>query len=128
MLTLVAATLLAQAAPAPGIRLACRGTGGSNETFQGFEDQADILLGPVKNAMRVPRKILPRIRGGSEGWFDIFDLEVTADAYVGRVKINPLNRPRFRIDRRTGVLSLDGRSGQFAGQCQKVAEDAPQQF
>lgn len=58
--------------------------------------------------MRLPSHLLPEMHGGDAGWFKVKRLEVTEQAITGRVAVNFLHNPSFRIDRMTGELSSSG--------------------
>lgn len=71
--------------------------------------------------LRLPSALLPQLRGGNAGWFKVSNLVVSENEISGRVAINFLSRPTFRIDRRTGEISS---SGGFHGLC--AADDLTQ--
>ena len=95
---------------------------------EGFEDQTDVVIENGTGRIRLPRMMLPRLRGGKDGWFELDDLETSATAYSGTAKVNLINHPKVRIDRRTGVISIDGKAGHYVGQCEDVQADAPVKF
>lgn len=123
------------------LRLICRGTGehrvenfgtafafsrrGTSTAFGvgtqmdqfGEQLDIDIISGRVK--VRVPRRMLPKLHGGVNGWFDVSELVIEADEIRGKVKLNFNEHPNLRVDRRTGSVALDGKVGSFAGQCEK---------
>ena len=70
--------------------------------------------------------MLPRIAAKSNnGWFPIYDLVLGKDEISGRYTLNSMNKPRFRIDRRTGVIEAKGAS-YFHGLCRKASAAPPQ--
>jgi hypothetical protein len=84
-----------------------------------FDDQVNVdLADDGTGRIRMPRAMLPRIHGGSDGWFQIKDVERTDTEITGKVQVNFMNSPRLRLDRLTGRISLNGRSGDYAGECQ----------
>ena len=83
------------------------------------------IYGPI-GRIKLPSGILPVLRGGDDGWFEINDLSVGSREITGRVRINALNKPRMRIDRNTGIITLDGGSNSFNGQCEPYSRDADQ--
>ena len=123
------------------LRLICRGTGehrvenyGTAFAFSGrgnstalavgtqmnqFGDQMDIDINAGKVRVRVPRRMLPKLHGGEGGWFDVGELVIGGDEITGKVRLNFNEHPNLRIDRRSGSVSLDGKVGSFAGQCEK---------
>jgi hypothetical protein len=84
-----------------------------------YEDQVNIDLDDNGGGkIRMPRRLLPPIHGGSDGWFDIknihkSDLEITAS-----VGVNFVNQPKLRLDRVSGRISINGKNGDYAGECQ----------
>jgi hypothetical protein len=95
---------------------------------QGFEDQADIRLFSGDDRIRMPRTMLPPIRGGKDGWFKLKDVVADARSIHATVAINFINHPKLFIDRVTGTISISGKAGDFAGQCQAMTSDAPAKF
>lgn len=81
--------------------------------FEMSGDTARILMPPA---------MTPPINGGSEGgWWNVTGLEVTPQAITGRFSLNPLNRPRVRIDRMAGTIEVDGSFRYyFLGQCEAI--------
>jgi hypothetical protein len=129
-------------APAGEMNLICRGRGtamtavgretGTVRTNQGYaaqgqnvreslvdyETTAGFRLTGGVATMRVPNMFLPPIAGGRGGWFKVKDLRVTDSEISGKVAINFMNTPSFRIDRITGELST-----QYGFQAQCDAQD-----
>jgi len=84
-----------------------------------FDDQVNIdLAQDGKGQIRMPRAMLPKIRGGKDGWFEIKDVVKGQDEITGTVQVNVFNSPKLRIDRIRGHISLSGKSGDYAGVCQ----------
>lgn len=143
MITLI---LLAQAAATQPLNLTCIGGGTANKPkmatiwgggeslsiqgrrHQGFADQVDVRLFSGDDRIRMPRTMLPAIRGGEDGWFRVKGLEADERSIRGTVKVNMLNNPKLHIDRVTGTISLSGKAGDYTGQCEAVAADAPAKF
>ena len=95
---------------------------------QGFADQVDIRLFSGDDRIRMPRTMLPPIHGGSDGWFRLKDVVANARSVGAKVAVNFMNSPKLFIDRVTGTISISGKAGDFAGQCQAVRGDAPARF
>ena len=105
------------------------GSGTSSSTTyipraQAFDDQMDLFIENGEGRIRVPRVMLPLIRGGENGWFKLKNVEFGANELIASVAINVINNPKLRIDRRTGVVNLSGKAGDFVGRCQTAP--APQ--
>lgn len=92
----------------------------------GFEDQAQVWIEGEEGRVRMPPSMLPPIRGGEDGWFKLSSIEITENEIRATVKVNPLNNPKLRLDRLTGAISLSGKAGNYAGQCQKFDPAAVQ--
>lgn len=93
------------------------GTATSTESV-GFNDQVDLNIDGAQGTIRMPRSMLPVLHGGKGGWMDVKNLVVTDREITGSVSVNPLNSPKLRVDRLTGTLTLNGKSGSFTGECQ----------
>ena len=85
---------------------------------QDFADQVDVRLFDGDDRIRLPRTMLPPIRGGKDGWFKLKN--VVAD--------NFMNNPNVFIDRVTGTISISGRAGDYSGRCEAIPADAPAKF
>ena len=95
---------------------------------QGFADQVDVRLFGGDDRIRMPRTMLPPIRGGSDGWFKLKNVVADARSVRAKVAVNFINSPKVFIDRVTGTISISGKAGDFAGQCEAVNGDAPAKF
>lgn len=95
---------------------------------QGFSDQVDVRLFNGDDRIRLPRTMLPLLRGGKDGWFKL--KKVVADARTIRAKaaVNFINNPNVHIDRVTGTISISGKAGDYSGQCEAMTTDAPAKF
>lgn len=95
---------------------------------QGFADQVDVRLFSGDDRIRLPRTILPPIRGGKAGWFKLKNVVATDRTITASAAVNLLNNPKVHIDRVTGTISISGRAGDYTGACEAVADDAPTKF
>lgn len=94
-----------------------------------FEDQVNLWVEGDKGSIRMPRTMLPAIRGGKDGWFEIKSLKITDTEITGKVGINFMNNPNLRIDRITGVINISGKAGDYVGRCKKYnIESSPRAF
>lgn len=82
-----------------------------------FDDQVNLTIDGAEGRIRMPRTMLPPIRGGENGWFKIKNIEITDIEITGSVAVNFMNNPRLRIDRLTGNISLSGKAGDYSGSC-----------
>lgn len=96
---------------------------------QGFGDEVALFIEDGEGRVRMPRAMLPTIRGGEDGWFKLGNVEVNDKEITASVKVNPFNNPKLRIDRYTGAISISGKAGDYTGQCQHfVPEETERQF
>lgn len=132
----------AQVTPASRLELACMGGGAANKVDQatanawdnhgnsasanvvgtrsvGFQDQVNLWVEGSEGRVRMPRSMLPPIRGGEDGWFKLKNIEVSDREITASVAVNALNNPKLRVDRYTGMISISGKAGDFTGRCQK---------
>lgn len=87
------------------------------ERSQGFEDQVNLRIQGNEGRLRMPRTMLPAIRGGDDGWFKLHDIKLKANEITASIGVNFINNPRLRLDRYTGAISISGRAGDYTGQC-----------
>lgn len=84
-----------------------------------FDDQVNLWIQEDKGRLRMPRVMLPLIRGGKDGWYKIKNAKVGQGEITGSVAVNFMNNPKFRIDRRNGYIAMSGKSGYYSGRCSK---------
>ncbi|NTZ41510.1 hypothetical protein G7A66_00060 [Altererythrobacter sp. SALINAS58] len=127
---------------APRFDLVCLGAGSANKVTNGsvsawdsagnygtanivgnravpFDDQVNLWIEGESGQIRMPRAMLPLIRGGEDGWFKVKSIEIGEDEITGSIAVNPFNNPKLRIDRITGAISISGKAGNYSGQCTK---------
>lgn len=95
---------------------------------QGFADQVDVRLFAGDDRIRMPRTMLPAIHGGRDGWFELKNVVADARSIRAKVAVSIVNSPKVFIDRLTGTISISGKAGAFAGQCEAVDSDLPAKF
>ena len=91
-----------------------------------FDDQVNLWIEGGEGRIRMPRAMLPPIRGGEAGWFKIKSIEITENEIRGSVAVNVLNNPKLRIDRITGSISISGKAGDYSGRCRSYDPDTVQ--
>lgn len=84
----------------------------------GFDDQVMVEINGATGRIRMPRAMLPPVRGGKDGWFEIKNVRWTETEITGSVGVNPFNNPKLRLDRLQGHLGLNGKAGDFSGRCE----------
>ena len=103
-------------------------TGTSTATVVGrrsqrFDDQVSLYIEGSEGRLRMPRTMLPMIRGGEDGWFRLEDIEIKRNEITASIAVNIINNPKLRIDRFTGAISISGKAGDYAGDCQRFDPD-----
>lgn len=91
-----------------------------------FEDQVNLWIESDEGRIRMPRAMLPTVRGGDNGWFKIKSIKTSDDEITGTVAVNFMNRPKLRIDRITGAISISGKAGDYSGFCSPYNPDTAQ--
>ena len=86
---------------------------------QGFEDQVSLYLTSEEGRVRMPRTMLPVIRGGEDGWFKLKNISIGEREITASVAVNVFNNPKLRVDRYTGAISISGKAGDYSGMCQR---------
>lgn len=144
LIALAAWQAAAQAPVQQPLELTCVGAGTANKaavasisgyggsaTISGrrdrdFADQVDVRLFTGDDRIRMPRTMLPPIRGGKDGWFKLKNVSADARSIRASAAVNLLNNPKVFIDRVTGTISISGKAGDYTGQCEVVdATTAP---
>lgn len=95
---------------------------------QDFGDQVDVRLFAGDDRIRMPRTMLPPIRGGKDGWFKLKNVVADDRSIRAKAAVNVMNNPNIFIDRVTGTISISGKAGDYSGRCESVAADAPTKF
>jgi hypothetical protein len=100
------------------------GQAGTTASANGSRSEITTIRGTVNFRLsdgiaeiNVPAQFLPTLHGGKAGWFKVKELSLTDDEIIGKVSLNFLNSSRFRIDRRSGMITT---SGGFTGECSKM--------
>jgi hypothetical protein len=95
---------------------------------QDFSDQVDVRLFGGDDRIRMPRTMLPAIRGGEGGWFKLKNVVADARSIQASAAVNFINNPKVFIDRVTGMISISGKAGDYSGQCQVIDPAAAPKF
>lgn len=132
--------------PQPPLNLTCFGGGTANKSTsstvstgsglatirhrrqQNFDEQVDIRLFNGDDRIRIPKAMLTWLRGGENGWFKLKNVIADARTIRAKAAVSFISNPDVYIDRVTGTISISGRAGEFAGQCEVLETDAPAKF
>lgn len=134
---MIAALLLAAAAPAEPINLMCAGSSLKDETVGGALDllsgngrteriaSDDSILFTINpdgsGEARLPKRMQSAYREpikGRDGWFRLIEVRQDQDEIAGKIRIHGMNKPQFRLDRLTGVATVHGQLADFSGRCE----------
>lgn len=84
-----------------------------------FDDQVNLWIEGDGGEVRMPPTMLPPVHGGNGGWFKLSSVKVSDTEITGAVNVNFMNKPKLRLDRLTGSISLAGKAGDYSGRCSK---------
>ena len=67
----------------------------------------------------LPKSFVPDINNGGSGggWWPLTNISISESEIRAGYKLNFLDRPRFRIDRNTGIIEMKDLSVRFTGRC-----------
>jgi hypothetical protein len=97
----------------------------SKEPFNGV---AVVEIAGHMGRIKLPEPMIPPLNTRDDGWFKIKELVVNEDEITGKVTINFLNSKTLRIDRHSGLMTIEGGGSSFSGQCEAVDRAAPKKF
>ena len=82
-----------------------------------FDTAVNVSINGDDGHVRLPDSLVPPIHSGDDnGWWRIEDLIVGHNEIRGRFRLNGLNKPTLIINRRSGVMTIDGMI-KFSGRC-----------
>ncbi len=82
-----------------------------------FDTAVTVSIQGEAGQIKLPSQLIPPIHsGGNDGWWQIEDLIVGHNEIRGRFHLNGLNKPTLVINRRSGVMTIDGMI-KFSGRC-----------
>jgi hypothetical protein len=130
---MIAALLLAAATAAP-VNLICTGTALKDETVGGAldllsgngrteriasEDSVTFALAGEGGTARVPRRLQSAYKErNADGSFNLVKVATSDNEITGMVRIHAMNKLKFRLDRLSGVVTIDGPLANFSGRCE----------
>lgn len=83
-----------------------------------FDDQVTLDLRGNSGRVRMPRSVLPTLRGGRDGWFEVKNVRWAENEITGTVQVSIVNSPKLRVDRLQGMIAINGKSGDYSGRCE----------
>lgn len=88
-------------------------------TRREFDSMVQIDIHGDEGHIWLPKKLIPPIHSrGHDGWWDLQDLEVGYSEITGKYRLNGLNKPKIKINRQTGHISINGIED-FRGTCEE---------
>ena len=95
---------------------------GYEMTTRGFETAVTIQIQGEEGRIRLPDNLIPPINSGGDHqhWWELRDVIVGQNEIRAEYRLNGLNKPKVRIDRTTGAISIKGTGQSFDGRCDKV--------
>jgi hypothetical protein len=92
-------------------------------TRKPFTGSGYVEIAGATARIKLPSAMVPLFSGGNDGWFPINDFFMNDREITGTVRINALNKPKLRIDRNTGILTIAGGFSDLTGQCELLRND-----
>jgi hypothetical protein len=95
-----------------------------------FGDSIDVRVRTDNTGeARIPKKLLPLISdGGSAGWFPLINVWRSSSEITASVRMNANYKPKIRIDRMSGRITLQGALGDFSGACEAFDSTSQRKF
>lgn len=105
-----------------------KSTSSSTVTHRSFNGAASVEIAGNSVRIQLPRELVPGINSARDGWFTLADVFAGEKEITGTLRLNAVNKPKVRIDRMTGQLTLASGLETFNGVCDKVDSNAGPKF
>lgn len=84
---------------------------------QRFDSEVQIEIRGRRGYIHLAGKLVPPINSrGQNGWWELQNLNVTRDMITANYRLNGINKPKVKINRRSGRIAIDGIE-KFRGDC-----------
>lgn len=95
---------------------------GVQTEMRGFASAITLQIYADDGRIRLPDKLIPPLNSGGDHqhWWQLDDLIVGANEIRASYRLNGMNKPKLRIDRTTGAITIKGFGQDFSGTCDKV--------
>ncbi|KAF0812673.1 hypothetical protein IGB42_02965 [Andreprevotia sp. IGB-42] len=105
-----------------------KSTSSSTIVHKPFSGAATVELAQNSVRLKFPHDLVPPLSDGRDAWYALNDSFVGDKEITGAVKFNLFNKPKVRIDRMTGQLSVISGFGEFNASCAVVDKAAGPKF
>ncbi|MER2009865.1 MAG: hypothetical protein ABS939_20720 [Psychrobacillus sp.] len=95
-------------------------TSTSTTDHRAFSGTINVEISSNTVRMKLPHELIPLLNKAQDGWLTLENTFVGDKEITGVLHLNALNKPKVRIDRVTGQLSLSSGLEDFNGNCNKV--------
>lgn len=132
----IAIATAATATTAPPINLICTGTalkdervgttldflsGNARTERVGTQDTVRFTIGADSTGTaRLPARLQsPHKEANQDGSFNLMKVLQTDNEITGQIRLHANYKPKFRLDRLSGVVNVNGVLGEFSGTCER---------
>lgn len=92
----------------------------STTDHRSFSGSANVEISGNTVRMKLPHELVPPLNKAQDGWFTLENIFLGDQEITGVLHLNAFNKPKVRIDRITGQLSLSSGFQDFNGGCNKI--------
>ncbi|WP_341675898.1 hypothetical protein [Niveibacterium sp. SC-1] len=103
-------------------------TAGSTTVRKPVSGSVSVEMGEGFVRLKFPGALVPPLSDGKDAWYSLNDASVSEREISGSVKFNFMNKPKVRIDRVGGQLTLSSGFADFAAVCAVVDPNAAPKF
>lgn len=100
----------------------------STTDHRAFSGVTNIEISSGTVRMKLPHELVPPINKAQDGWFTLENTFIGDKEITGVLHLNAFNKPKVRIDRITGQLSLASGFQDFNGSCSKIDLNSAPKF
>ncbi|WJF89930.1 hypothetical protein QS306_12600 [Paraburkholderia bonniea] len=101
---------------------------GTTSVRKPFSGTANVEISAGSVRLKLPRDLVPVISDGRDAWYVLNNPFVGDHEITGNLRFNVLNKPKVRIDRMTGQISIASGFGEFNGNCTAIDQNAAPKF
>lgn len=87
-------------------------------TTEEFDSEVQVEIRNTQGKIHLTKDLIPPINSrGTNGWWNLYNLQVTPQQITGKYRANALNHPHVEIDRRSGWIAINDGEQRFSGTC-----------